>query len=279
MAESVTSGPARGGAQETVLTDVHEPFCPTCGVTAGCAAHGHQMPTEADVPLPLRRELLACATAKGISYYWLTAIYRQGRSDLARDVDPVLDAAWQDIQDWCKTARGLRERSKAPKGPDYDPACPSAAGIEASERVLQKISAATRAEAAPAPPAEPPQGWQAVFQAWFARICQDDENPDGLWKLCHNYREAFSAGWAAALPPPPVAPEASRPEASAEVMARLEKVAHEIVWEEGPCEHWWVDNHSCGSYGCCGGGKEIDRKALERAIVERVSAALKGEGA
>jgi hypothetical protein len=37
---------------------------------------------ENDVPLVVRRELLRAATAAGISYYWLCAIYRKGRTDV-----------------------------------------------------------------------------------------------------------------------------------------------------------------------------------------------------
>lgn len=57
----------------------------------------------------------------------------------------ALDAAWQDLQDWCKTARGMRERSREPKGPNFDPACPSVAGIEKTEVVIRQIGAALTA--------------------------------------------------------------------------------------------------------------------------------------
>jgi hypothetical protein len=60
------------------------------------------------------------------------------------DCVSALDVAWGDIQDWLKTARGLRERSKHPKGPDYDNV-PHLRGIEESERALARIAAAATA--------------------------------------------------------------------------------------------------------------------------------------
>jgi len=59
----------------SVLSEIHSPFCPDCGATM--CTH-HPFPTEEDVPLQIRRELLACASNKGISYYWLCAVYREG---------------------------------------------------------------------------------------------------------------------------------------------------------------------------------------------------------
>lgn len=56
----------------------------------------------------------------------------------------ALDVAWGDIHDWVKTARGLRERSQHPKGPDYDNV-PHERGIRESERVLAHIGAVSTA--------------------------------------------------------------------------------------------------------------------------------------
>jgi hypothetical protein len=52
---------------------------------------------------------------------------------------------------------------------------------------------------------------------------------------------------------------------SHETLVRLAKM---IAWDEyGEIEHSWCNNHvSCG-YGCCGGGKDVDREALQQAIV------------
>lgn len=64
----------------SVLQEIHSPVCPTCGAVL-CSAHGHEFPTESDVPIDLRRELMRASVAKGINYYWLCAIYRQGLID------------------------------------------------------------------------------------------------------------------------------------------------------------------------------------------------------
>jgi hypothetical protein len=51
-----------------------------------------------------------------------------------------------------------------------------------------------------------------------------------------------------------------------------ERIAHDIAWDDYATEAngyaSWESNHSCGMgrYGCCGGGKDIDREALEKAI-------------
>ncbi len=83
------------------LFDIHSPHCeaPTgrigtvttrcdhgaiirdasiCGATKPCPVHGGEFPTEDDVPIEIRRELLKAATDKAISYYWLCAVYRAG---------------------------------------------------------------------------------------------------------------------------------------------------------------------------------------------------------
>lgn len=56
----------------------------------------------------------------------------------------ALDAAWQDLKDWTHTARGLRERSKHPKGPDYDNV-PHQRGIDQSEKVIERVGLASTA--------------------------------------------------------------------------------------------------------------------------------------
>jgi hypothetical protein len=55
------------------------------------------------------------------------------------------DAAWQDLHDWMKTARGLRERSQAARGADYDPACPHQRGIDESDRIATRLGHALEA--------------------------------------------------------------------------------------------------------------------------------------
>ncbi len=51
-----------------------------------------------------------------------------------------------------------------------------------------------------------------------------------------------------------------------------ELIAKAIAWDEAGTEAngyaSWENNHSCGmrSYGCCGGGKDIDRKVLAKLI-------------
>lgn len=53
---------------------------------------------------------------------------------------------------------------------------------------------------------------------------------------------------------------------------RLRQRAHAIAWDDCASETngylTWEGNHSCGGYGCCGGGKDIDRQALEWVIYE-----------
>ncbi len=56
------------------------------------------------------------------------------------EAERVIEWLQQDIRDWTRTARGLRERSA---DPDRDPACPSQAGIDESERVLGESHAKT----------------------------------------------------------------------------------------------------------------------------------------
>ena len=52
----------------------------------------------------------------------------------------------------------------------------------------------------------------------------------------------------------------------------LRAKAHAIAWDDCASETngylSWENLHSCGGYGCCGGGKDIDRQALERVIYE-----------
>jgi hypothetical protein len=61
--------------------------------------------------------------------------------------------------------------------------------------------------------------------------------------------------------PPPITPEAIRERAEA------------IAYERGSIEDSWSSGHSCGSYGCCGGGKEIDRDELARVIADALARA------
>jgi hypothetical protein len=57
----------------------------------------------------------------------------------------------------------------------------------------------------------------------------------------------------------------------------LAQIAKMIAWDEyGPVEDSWVSNHSCRmSYGCCGGGKDIDRDALAKAIMAALETVAK----
>lgn len=56
---------------KSVLSEIHNP----------AILDGH---SEDDVPLPIRQELIHAAMQKQISYYYLCAIYRQGRLDEQR---------------------------------------------------------------------------------------------------------------------------------------------------------------------------------------------------
>jgi hypothetical protein len=48
---------------------------------------------------------------------------------------------------------------------------------------------------------------------------------------------------------------------------RAEQIANDDISNESNGYAYWSDNHpSCG-YGCCGGGKEIDRKMLASLIL------------
>ena len=60
------------------------------------------------------------------------------------------DEAWQDLHDWLKTARGMRQRVIDAGGdPDYDPTVPSKRGIEVSDAIAQRLGQAlTLAEVA-----------------------------------------------------------------------------------------------------------------------------------
>jgi hypothetical protein len=55
-----------------------------------------------------------------------------------------------------------------------------------------------------------------------------------------------------------------------------EQTARAIARDEyGALVDSWESNHSCNGYiGCCGGGKEIDRAALERAILHAIREAF-----
>lgn len=66
----------------------------------------------------------------------------------------ALDVAAQDIRDWVKTARGLRDRVA---DPDHDPSTPHLRGIAESEQVLTRIYAALSSSTRPQEPqpAEP----------------------------------------------------------------------------------------------------------------------------
>ena len=66
----------------------------------------------------------------------------------------ALDVAAQDIRDWVKTARGLRDRVA---DPDHDPSTPHLRGIAESEQVLTRIYAALSSPPRPQEPqpAEP----------------------------------------------------------------------------------------------------------------------------
>ena len=58
--------------RRTVLAEVHDP-------------HADGFDAENDVPMPLQRELLRASVHTGMSFYWLCAIYRQGRIDAERE--------------------------------------------------------------------------------------------------------------------------------------------------------------------------------------------------
>jgi hypothetical protein len=52
-----------------------------------------------------------------------------------------------------------------------------------------------------------------------------------------------------------------------------EQIAKMIAWDEGQLETSWSSAHpSCG-YGCCGGGKEIDRDALTALVLDALRTA------
>lgn len=48
-----------------------------CGATKPCPRHGGEFPLQEDIPRQVKEELLKVASAKGISYYYLCAIYRK----------------------------------------------------------------------------------------------------------------------------------------------------------------------------------------------------------
>lgn len=60
---------------------------------------------------------------------------------------------------------------------------------------------------------------------------------------------------------------------------QAEQIAQAIAWDEYGNESngyaSWDSNHSCGvlRYGCCGGGHDIDREELARAIASALAAA------
>jgi hypothetical protein len=66
-----------------------------CGATKPCPVHGGEFPTEEDVPIDLRRQLLKAASEKQINYYWLCALYRKGATDARASLDP--SSRWQSI--------------------------------------------------------------------------------------------------------------------------------------------------------------------------------------
>jgi hypothetical protein len=52
-----------------------------------------------------------------------------------------------------------------------------------------------------------------------------------------------------------------------------EQIVNEDVRDELGGYVYWIDNHSCGTYGCCGGGREIDKPALTRLIAQALTEA------
>lgn len=70
----------------------------------------------------------------------------------------------------------------------------------------ETFSCATHRKVEPMiPPSDPPA---PSFDAWFKRLCEEDDNPAGLWKVESLCRLAFEAGKRAALSPPtPAAPQ------------------------------------------------------------------------
>jgi hypothetical protein len=65
----------------------------------------------------------------------------QGLGVRCFDMERALDAAWQDIHEWMRFARELRE--KVPN-PNFSPLTPTEAGIAKSEQVLQQIGKALK---------------------------------------------------------------------------------------------------------------------------------------
>lgn len=53
--------------------------------------------------------------------------------------------------------------------------------------------------------------------------------------------------------------------------ARAQQIARDEQGSEANGYLSWENNHSCGGYGCCGGGKDIDRKELARAIQQALA--------
>jgi hypothetical protein len=68
---------------------------------------------------------------------------------------------------------------------------------------------------------------------------------------------------------------AASPSSSPSRAERIASLAQAIAWDDCGNEVngylSWENLHSCGGYGCCGGGKDIDRKELERAIHEALT--------
>ena len=53
------------------------------------------------------------------------------------------EEAWQDLHDWLKTARGLRQRCiDRGNDPNYDPGVPNERGIRETEAIAQRLGAA-----------------------------------------------------------------------------------------------------------------------------------------
>ena len=61
-----------------------------------------------------------------------------------QSIETALDAAWQDIQDWVKTTRGLRERHPDPDHGNV----PHERGIRESEAVIALMTPAFKVLAA-----------------------------------------------------------------------------------------------------------------------------------
>jgi hypothetical protein len=64
------------------------------------------------------------------------------RETAIRALVDAADAAWQDLHDWAKTARGFRQNSA---DPDHDVRVPHQRGIDDTEQIIARLGKATEA--------------------------------------------------------------------------------------------------------------------------------------